>query len=102
MNNDIMTLILASSILAAGGLGLYVFHSNKDERHSVRFKNDDDNDSHDDSDDDSDDKNVYLYSSNNEDKHEQTAYNEDKPSRTRSSGKTKKVRRQTKGSKRRY
>jgi FtsZ-interacting cell division protein ZipA len=93
MNNDIMTLILASSILAAGGLGLYVFHSNKDERHSVRFKNDDDNDSDDDSYDEID---------NNEDKHEQTSYNEDKPSRTRSSGKTKKVRRQTKGSKRRY
>ena len=31
MNNDIMTLFLATSILAAGGLGLYVFNTNKDD-----------------------------------------------------------------------
>lgn len=30
MNNDTMTLFLATTILAVGGLGLYVFNSNKD------------------------------------------------------------------------
>ena len=97
MNNDIMTLILASSILAAGGLGLYVFQSNKDEKHNVRFKNDNDvqdyHDSNSDSEDDVDNKTE---------KYEQELYNEDKSSRTRTNTKTKKNRRQSKGSKRRY
>lgn len=43
MNNDTMTLFLATSILAAGGLGLYVFNSNnKTDKYDKKNKDDDD------------------------------------------------------------
>jgi hypothetical protein len=78
MNNDTITLFLATSILAVGGLGLYIFNTNKEQ-------NGDDNDD--------------LININEEDNIIENEYVEPKQKQV----KTKKVRKvQFKGTKRRY
>jgi len=81
MNNDTITLFLATSILAVGGLGLYIFNTNKEQ-------NGDDNDD--------------LINVNEEDNNE--VVNEYvEPIQKQKQVKTKKVRKvQFKGTKRRY
>jgi hypothetical protein len=80
MNNDTITLFLATSILAVGGLGLYIFNTNKEQ-------NDGDNDD--------------LINENQEDSIIENEYVE--PIQKQKTVKTKKVRKvQFKGTKRRY
>ena len=81
MNNDTITLFLATSILAVGGLGLYIFNTNKDQN-----GNEDDEPIND-----------------NEENTNNEIENEDSEPQKQKSVKTRKVRKvHFKGTKRRY
>ena len=102
MNNDTMTLFLATSILAIGGLGLYMFNTdaNSKQKKSKKPINEDYSDDEGDNDtihdDDNDDK--------VDDSRDNVSLEEEEPeyvTKTRGA-KTKKSRQSKKGTKKRY
>jgi len=89
--NDTMTLLLATAILGAGGLGLYMYKNSDTQKGG----------------DDYDEDNLFgsgsFWGSNNEDEHNDEEYDEEvyEP-KTRSRGSKTKRRKSTGGTKRRY
>jgi hypothetical protein len=82
MNNDTITLFLATSILAVGGLGLYIFNTNKEQN---GYDNDD------------------LTNDNEQEDNNELVNEYVEPIQKQKQVKTKKVRKvQFKGTKRRY
>lgn len=107
MNNDTITLFLATSILAIGGLGLYMF--NADNKPNSRRKNKKEIIDHYNDDDNSDETQLEepdIESEQEQEQQQEQSYADEEPDEyvsTKSKGsKTKKSRKQTRGTKRRY
>jgi hypothetical protein len=101
MNNDTMTLFLATSILAIGGLGMYMFNSNdKPNKGGRRNKKIVPNDDYE-SDEEEPEEEPEPEPEPDPEPEPEEDENEEYVSRSRGA-KTKKSRKQNKGTKRRY
>jgi len=98
MNNDTMTLFLATSILAIGGIGIYMFNTNDKPTKGRRNKKVEPVD-----DSESDEESQATEPEPELEPEEEEENNEDDQYVSKSRGsKTKKSRKSTKGTKRRY
>ena len=115
MNNDTLTLFLATSILAIGGVGLYMFQSDKPRQSGGKNKKvspsslfEDDNNEYNDNkyndNDYSESDNESLHNGNDDDESVNSFYEYDKSyDKKQKSPKTKKTAKsQNKGTKRKY
>ena len=99
MNNDTMTLFLATSILAIGGIGIYMFNTNDKPTKGRRSKK---VEPVDDSESDEDESQATEPEPEPEPEPEEENDEDEQYSSKSRGSKTKKSRKQTKGTKRRY